>query len=311
MVPPRGRVETFAQIDYRMLLADCHDEIQGASPSSSRALSKTSKVNGTRGIAGIVTSSLIVGCGYVGGELARQLVETGEQVSAVTRTGVSIPGVESFERDVTDQGINLPGADRVFYLVSPESRTPDDYRKAYVEGLQHTIDATVEDRTSLVYVSSSGVYETDDGSWVDETTTLDPSTDRAKILLKAERVANATGGTVVRFGGLYGPGRVGTDRYLDDARVPAGYVNLVHRDDAARALLAGADGEYDRYIAVDDEPVHRHDLARWLAEYLDRPIGNLVDTVEGSNKRCSNARLHEAGWNPAFPTYREGYRQAL
>lgn len=258
-----------------------------------------------------MTTSLIVGCGYVGGALASQLGERDDAVYAVTRSGVSIDGVESLERDVTDPAVQLPDTDRVFYLVSPDSRTPSDYESAYVDGLRHTITTAVGDRTTLVYGSSTGVYETTDGSWVDETTPIEPTTDRTRILHEAERVARGAGGTVVRFGGLYGPGRIATDRYLEDARVPAGYLNLLHRDDAARALLAAADGASQLYVAVDDEPVHRHDLARWLAATLDRPCGELVDAVEGSNKRCANARLRDDGWALDYPTYREGYSAVL
>lgn len=257
-----------------------------------------------------MATSLIVGCGYVGSELARQLVNRGEEVIAVTRSGVSIEGVQSVERDVTGAGLELPTADRLFYLVSAGARAPDAYRAAYVEGLRNTV-AAAGDGTTLVYGSSTGVYGTDDGSWVDETTPIEPATERQRILLEAERAAIAAGGTAVRFGGLYGPGRTGEDRYLGDARVPAGYLNLVHRDDAADALVVAADGDHDRYLAVDDEPVHRHELARWLAAHLDRPPGELVDAVERSNKRCDNARLRAMGWDLAFPTFREGYRDAL
>lgn len=123
-----------------------------------------------------MTTSLIVGCGYVGSELARQLVDRGDEVVAVTRSGVSIDGVESAERDVTDAGLELPTADRVFYLVSAEAREPDAYRSAYVEGLRNTV-AAVGDGTTLVYGSSTGVYGTDEGSWVDETTPIEPTTE--------------------------------------------------------------------------------------------------------------------------------------
>ncbi|MFB6152919.1 MAG: NAD-dependent epimerase/dehydratase family protein [Halodesulfurarchaeum sp.] len=258
-----------------------------------------------------MTTSLIVGCGYVGRTLARKLVERDQQVYAVTRTGVSIDGVESVEHDVTERGLDLPDADRMFYLVSPDERSVEAYREAYVDGLKNTIAAMRPDRSAIVYASSTGVYEREDGSWVDETTPIDPTEGRTEILLEAERIANSAGGTVVRFGGLYGPGRTGKERYLDDARVPGGYLNLIHRDDAASALLSASNGEYDRYISVDDEPVHRHELAHWLAEYLSRPVGELVETVDRSNKRCSNARLRSEGWQPAFPTFREGYRHAL
>ncbi len=253
---------------------------------------------------------MIVGCGYVGTALARQLVGRDEQVYAISRSGVDIDGVTSLERDVTEPGLALPDADRVFYLVSAGARDAAAYRATYVAGLQRTIGAT-GGNPALVYASSTGVYEVYDGSWVDETTPLDPSSDRARILLEAEEEARSAGGTVVRFAGLYGPGRSGVDRYLDDARVPAGYLNLLHREDAARSMLAAEKGDHQLYLAVDDEPVHRHDLAHWLAEFTGRPHGTLVDSVDRSNKRCSNARLRETGWNPEFPTYRDGFADAL
>lgn len=256
-------------------------------------------------------SSLVVGCGFVGRELARRLVARGDDVVAVSRSGVSIPGVESLERDVTDSGLDLPAADRVFYLVSAGARSPEAYRSVYVDGLEHTIEAAVDETTALVYGSSTGVYETDDGSWVDEETPLEPRSDRSRVLLEAEDVARAAGGTAVRFGGLYGPGRLSPGRYLEDARVTSGYVNLVHRDDAAAALLVAADGDHDCYVAVDDEPAHRHEVARWLADYTGRPAGELVDDVEGSNKRCANDRLRAAGWDPTYPTFREGFAAVL
>lgn len=253
---------------------------------------------------------MIVGCGYVGTALARQLVDRDEQVYAVSRSGVDIDGVRSLQRDVTEPGLELPDADRVFYLVSAGARDAAAYRTAYVTGLERTIDA-VDGNSSLIYASSTGVYEVYDGSWVDETTPLDPSSDRARILLEAEEVATAAGGTAVRFAGLYGPGRTGVDRYLDDARVPSGYLNLLHREDAASSMRAAGQGAHQVYLAVDDEPVHRHDLARWLAEFTGRPHGDLAESVDRSNKRCSNARLRQTGWEPLFPTYRDGFANAL
>ncbi|MFB6121430.1 MAG: NAD-dependent epimerase/dehydratase family protein [Halobacteriaceae archaeon] len=254
-------------------------------------------------------TALVVGCGYVGSELARTLVADGDDVIAVSRSGVAIEGVESLERDVTDSDLDLPPADRVFYLVGAGSRDVDAYRAAYVDGLEHTVTACPD--ADLVYASSTGVYDVADGSWVDEETAPDRDAERSRVLLDAEDVARDAGGTVVRLSGLYGPGRLVGDRYLDGARVPAGYLNLLHRDDAASALRAAADGDRDLYLAVDDEPVHRHDLSRWLAEFTGRDPGELVDAVERSNKRCSNERLRGTGWEPAYPTYREGYAAIL
>ena len=250
-------------------------------------------------------SNLIVGCGFVGKRLARVLVESGEDVVAVTRSGVSIDGVESTKRDVTDPSLELPEADRVFYLVGAGARDVDAYRKAYVEGMRNTLDATGD--ASLVYSSSTGVYETGDSSWVDEETPIDATKERTHVLLEAEELARENGGTTVRFAGLYGEGRVGVERYVGDTKVKAGYLNLIRGEDAATALLAAHEGADDLYVAVDDEPVHRHDLARWLAEQTGRPVGKLVEETRTPNKRCSNERLRSTGWTPEYPTYREGY----
>lgn len=251
--------------------------------------------------------NVIVGCGFVGKRLARILVERGEEAVAVTRTGVSLGGVESVERDVTDADLNLPDADRVFYLVSAGGRDADAYRAAYVEGLRNTLAAT---EAPVVYSSSTGVYETDDGSWVDEETEVEPTEERTRVLLRAEELARERG-TAVRFGGLYGEGRVGVGRYLGDTTVKSGYLNLIRGEDAATALLAAHEGDDDLYVAVDNEPVHRHELARWMSERVGRPHGELVDETRSPNKRCSNERLRSTGWTPEYPTYREGYAPLL
>ncbi len=254
---------------------------------------------------------LVVGCGYVGGELARRLRDRGDDVTAVSRTGVSIDGVDSLEADVLDGSLDLPPADCVYYLVSSGSRgDPDAYRRAYVEG-QRNVLAEVADDVDYLYSSSTGVYDTNDGSWVDEETPLDPDTPVREVLVEAEEVARDAGGSVVRFAGLYGPHRLSADRYLDGAEVRSGYLNLLRREDAASAALAALDGSHDLYLAVDDEPVHRHDLSRWLSEYTGRNVGDLVDEPARSNRRCRNDRLREGGWRPLYPTYREGFGDLL
>ena len=254
--------------------------------------------------------NLIVGCGFVGTRLARNLVERGEDVVAVTRSGVSMEGVESIKRDVTSPSVELPDADRIFYLVSAGGRDVDAYRAAYIEGLDNTVEATPSD-TDLVYSSSTGVYETEDGSWVDEETNIEPTKERTRVLLEAEELARETGGTTVRFGGLYGEGRIGVERYVGDTTVKSGYLNLIRGVDAATALLAADKGGDDLYVAVDNEPVHRHELARWMAEQTGREVGELLDETRTPNKRCSNERLRSTGWTPEYPTYREGYAPLL
>lgn len=252
---------------------------------------------------------LIVGCGFVGTALAVRLRKAGHDVAAVTRTGTDLDGIRDLRADVTRPPLDLPEADVCFYLVSASGRSAEAYRTAFVDGLDHVLQAT---DAEVVYASSTGVYGDADGGWVDETTPVDPGTPRGEVLVEAEQLAQAADGVVVRFAGLYGPGRSFVDRYLDGAEVKAGHVNLIHRDDAASALdHAAFSGEHGLYVAVDDEPVRKHELARWLAERSDRSPGRLVDEIRRPDKRCRNDRLRSEGWTPRYPTFREGLATLL
>jgi nucleoside-diphosphate-sugar epimerase len=153
------------------------------------------------------------------------------------------------------------------------------------------------------------------------------------VLVEAERVAREAfpdrgiEGQVARFAGLYGPDRYRLERYLEGP-VTAGYLNMIHRDDAAGAVrfLLEADVEEEVVLVVDDEPVDKHAFADWLADAcgVERPpkrtkqerleAGDLSAAAERrvlTSKRCSNDRLRGLGYGLSYPTFREGYRAAV
>ncbi len=292
----------------------------------------------------------IVGCGYVGLELARQLADNGHEVAGIRRSDEGLDAIESIgvtgdgvvravRADATDPDSlsALPNADAVVFAASSGGRGATAAREVYVEGLENVI-ATYGSRESppdrLVYTSSTGVYGDHDGAWVDESTPIRPTTEKTRVLAEAERVAveeaDAVGidGTVARFAGLYGPNRYRLRRYLDGP-VTAGYLNLVHRGDAAgavRFLLERDVARGEPVLVVDDEPAPKHAFADWLADECGVPRppkrskaeriadGDLSEAAERrirTSKRCSNAFLRELGYEFTFPTYREGYRAAI
>lgn len=251
---------------------------------------------------------LVVGAGYVGAELARRLRDLDHDVVAVTRTGAGIEEVADHRADVTDPDLELPDADLVYYLVSGQGRTRAAYRRAHLKGVRH-VRRAVDAR--IVKASSTAVYGHRGGDWVDETSPEKPMNARHRLLLAGERAVRESGGTVVRLAGLYGPDRLRLDPYLDDAEVEAGYTNLIHRDDAATAMIAAARADDDLYVAVDDEPADRHEMARWLADQTDRSPGTLLDEERVPSKRCRNDRLRATGWTPEHPSYREGMAPLL
>jgi nucleoside-diphosphate-sugar epimerase len=286
----------------------------------------------------------VLGCGYVGLELGRQLSNAGHEVVGVRRSAsgleaVEDAGLQAVEADVTDAAslAAVPDTDWVVFAASSGGRGADAAREVYVEGLQTAIEqfGSREDSPDrLVYTSSTGVYGDHGGDWVDEGTPVDPTTEKTRVLAEAERVAREVSaehgidGTVARFAGLYGPDRYRLTRYLDGP-VTAGYLNMVHRDDAAGAvafLLTENLLRDDVVVVVDDEPVSKHDFADWLADEcgVDRPekrskqerlaTGDLSEAAERrilTSKRCSNDRLRGLGYGVRYPTFREGYRDAI
>ena len=292
----------------------------------------------------------VLGCGYVGLELCRQLGaaddagdERAYDVTGVRRSeeglaAVEATGARAVRADVTDPDSleAVPDADVLVFAASSGGRGADAARSVFVDGLANAVDsfaARDDPPERLLYTSSTGVYGDHGGDWVDETTPLDPTTDKTRVLAEAERVARersadrGVDGTVVRFAGLYGPDRYRLERYLEGP-VTQGYLNMLHRDDAAGVLrfVVERSPDADVLLAVDDEPVEKWAFADWLADEcgVERPekrtkeerlaAGDLSEAARRrilTSKRCSNARLRELGYEFAFPTYREGYRAAV
>lgn len=272
---------------------------------------------------------LIAGCGYVGGELGRRLAEAGHRVWGLRRSSSPLPpGVERVAADVTEPESlrDLPaGLDAVVYAVSADGFEETAYRRAYVEGpanLRRALGSTTGSDPRFVFVSSTGVYGQRDGSWVDEHSPTEPGGFSGRLVLEGEQRTIAAGphGHVVRLAGLYGPARVllvdrlraGEASCTED---PPRYLNLVHRDDAAGILthVVALANPPRVLLGVDDEPVDRCVILRWLADRL----GVAPPRVEGgdesgrrggrSNKRCSNRLLHGTGYRLRVPTFRDGF----
>jgi nucleoside-diphosphate-sugar epimerase len=212
----------------------------------------------------------ILGCGYVGLELGRQLRDDYEVVGVRRSDGgiaaIEDAGFEAVQADVTDPASlsAVPDADWLVFAASSGGRGAEAARKVYVEGLWTAIDhfwSRADPPERLVYTSSTGVYGDHDGAWVDEETPLDPQTEKTEVLAEAERVArerpveHGGHGSVARFAGLYGPDRYRLERYLEGP-VTAGYLNMVHRADAAGAVrhLLTENHRDEVVLVVDDSP---------------------------------------------------------
>jgi nucleoside-diphosphate-sugar epimerase len=274
---------------------------------------------------------LIAGCGYLGTALGAGLAARGHAVWGVRRDPsaaerLARSGIRPVLADLLGPGLaaKLPPADAVVAAQAP-SRPADDYRSVYLDATSALLGALDRRRTRrFLFVSSTSVYGTQDGSWVDEATDPRPGSypsaemrEKARILLEAEARVLASGvpAVVARLGGLYGPGRNAAERARAGAGVGRGeaYVNRIRLEDAVSALEAllerGRAGEV--YLVVDDAPSRGGEFASWLEERLGRgpdgPDARRGHAPRGSNKRCSNRKMRALGWAPRYPSFREGY----
>lgn len=268
--------------------------------------------------------ALVIGCGYLGRVVADRWRTRGRRVLAVTRgraAELTAAGIEPVVADVTDPAslTRLPDASTVLYAVGMDRSAGKSMRDVYVRGLANVL-AVLPPPGRLVYVSSTGVYGQTDGSEVDETSVTEPAEPSGKVVLEAERTLRAAvpAAVVLRFAGIYGPGRVLRRRQLLAGEPLVGdadkWLNLIHVADGADAVLTAEARATpgDTLVVSDGTPATRRQVytetARLLgveARFEPGPAG------AEPNRRLVNRKLRDLGWVPRFPSFREGLADAV
>ena len=270
-------------------------------------------------------TTLIAGCGDVGGRLAMLLMAQGHHVYGLRRDITRLPeGVHPIAADMTSGKLGEwpQHIDYVVYSAAAGRQGEEGYRKTYVEGLEHILSKlkrlSVEPKR-LLFTSSTAVYHQQDGEWVDELSLTHPEKFNGKVMLEAENLAldSDIPATVVRFGGIYGPGRGYMIKKVREGEVyasePVNFGNRIHADDCAGILemLISLEQQgqcvHPLYLGVDSDPAPLSEVTCWLAEQLDvKPTSQIVALGRGS-KRCRNQRILDAGYQFRYPGFREGY----
>jgi nucleoside-diphosphate-sugar epimerase len=266
---------------------------------------------------------LVVGCGYLGERVARLWRHAGDDVYATTRgdnaDALSRAGLRPIVLDVTrGPGLGaLPEVDTVLFAVGRDRRSGATMLDIHVEGLRAVLDALPGSTGRVIYVSSTGVYAQDAGEWVDEESVCEPVREGGKACLSGERLlfshARGRDALVLRLAGLYGPERVPWSADVTAGRPIAGsgdaYLNLIHVEDAARAVVAAAAAgpvTGRTYIVSDGHPPTRAEYVRLLATRLGA-APPVFDGGSGLGKRVRNDRaVHELGVRLQYRSYREG-----
>jgi len=198
----------------------------------------------------------IVGCGYVGREVAKLWHHHGKQVTVTTTS----PSKKDRLQEIASEVVVLSGSDLnslkqlvadkdvVLLSVSAKQRTPDTYYQAYLETTTNVVRAIRETGNvrQLIYTSSYGILGKQESAIVDETAIPNPNSEYGKILTQTEQVLLSVSKSefkvcILRLSGIYGPGRelIKIFRKISGTTRPGlgdKYTNWVHLDDIVGAI---------------------------------------------------------------------------
>jgi nucleoside-diphosphate-sugar epimerase len=273
----------------------------------------------------------ILGCGYVGGRLARALLADGQRVRVCARNATRLEplgalGAHVFSFDAGKSrafGPALYGlaSPNIVYSIPPLPNLPSG------EALRRAADAAASAGASrFVYLSSTAVYgETPDGEVVDEDSAVALGDAEASVRIGEESAVDMArlaglSTVVLRLAAIYGPGRgvrerlkAGSYKLVDEG---AHYFSRVHVDDIVGIVRAAAERAPAGalYCVADDRPTTQYEYAKWLAERIGVAMPASVPSVAAGgsrrgvrNRKVSNAKVkRELEYRFRYPSYVEG-----
>ncbi|MFM7518401.1 MAG: NAD-dependent epimerase/dehydratase family protein [Pirellula sp.] len=282
---------------------------------------------------------IILGCGYVGMQVAKIWLGAGDRVLALTRSveraaELEKLGIEPLVWDWLDQSVaetsrldvQGPFVGPVSTILMAVSHASASHAQALAQLLKSPFANTDSSTPRWIYLSTTGVFADpmpDGPLWVDESSPVAPKRSGSVNALEAEQWLEHSGieHIVLRPAGIYGPGRIPNLQPLRDGESmavdPESYLNLIHVEDLALAIAAVAQGpiKHRLYCVSDGHSVQRKEYYAFIAQCLDLPkpifsecfIKENMRKRSQGNKRVSNKRLlADYSLELRFPDYRSG-----
>lgn len=298
--------------------------------------------------------------GVLGRQLLPLLATAGHEVAGLARSAAEQPGatmmaVDALDRAAVGQAVRDAKPDAVINMLTaiPADINPRRLARDFeltnrlrTEGTRNLLAAA--ESAGVQRVISQGLayaYEPDGPGPADEDAPLWKQPPRPFVpvlaaLRELERRTTDSGGSVVRFGHLYGPGTIYAHDGSFARQVRAGKIPLVgggtavfsftHVQDAAAAVLAalardGHPGGSRVLNVVDDHPAPMSEWLPYLATLLDAPEPKRVPAMLARLavgpwgiafmtrlRGADNARAKRSlDWAPRYPSWRAGFTAEL
>lgn len=282
-----------------------------------------------------VATITILGCGYIGKLLARQLLDKQIATTGIVHSDASLAECENrdipcsiLDLDQQQGEIDLSGH-RLIYLAPPPGKGKIDTR---ITNFLHAIENHAPEK--FVLISTTGVYGNCNGEWIDETRPLNPTADRAYRRVDAEQQVQQycrrhnVPLVILRVAGIYGPGKTPIARIKSGQPVVSAqdspFTNRIHAMDLVHicetALLnmdiAGT------YNVTDGHPGTMYEYFTGVAGAMNLPAPPEISLEEArhqlsegmlsymaESRRISNKKLlTDFQIELRYPTLKEGLK---
>lgn len=284
--------------------------------------------------------------GFLGRYVCEQLVERGHETGALVRRPGSEPeGTLAVAGDLTDShtlklAMKVFAPECVIHLAAEiaSQRDAKKIQKANVDGTRDLINACEAGGVKRFVFASTVVTGEAHGEVLTEDSKLPVETAYGHSKQEGERMARESKleEVIIRPSHVYGPGGWFEEEFVNRLRQPGRFAvigsgknwwDVVHVEDVATAFVLATEKAPagSLYHVVDDKPIHYYDFVALTAEALGTGpprripawIASLAagrDTVKAVTRSAKSSNAHikaELGWEPKFPTAREGIPDAV
>jgi nucleoside-diphosphate-sugar epimerase len=253
---------------------------------------------------------------------------TAEQQAALAARGITAHLLEH-GRPLADPAAAFAGVTHILSSVPPDA-AGDPVLDAHAADL-----ARLSGLAWVGYLSTTGVYGDRAGGWVDEASALEPTGERGRRRLAAERgwlalwQHHGLPVHLFRLAGIYGPGRNALESLRDGTakRIvkPGQVFSRIHVDDIVQVLRASMarPNPGAAYNVCDDNPAPPAAVVEYAADLLgiapppavpfdQAELSAMARSFYEDNKRVRNDRIkRELGVRLRHPDYRAGLQALL
>ncbi len=286
---------------------------------------------------------LILGCGYTGTITGRKLADAGHTVYGTVRSTEAAEvllkaGIKPvLITSITDIS-NILNANKLQNITHIIDSIPLEKTAAGLTNPQQGfVPELIQKLPNLRwagYLSTTGVYGDSSGDWVDEDTLTNPTSERGKQRLIAEKtwLDNFKNSEIFRIAGIYGPGRnllptLAKGGYTAIKWDTPHYSNRIHVGDITDTLITAINKPRAGRIVnlADDMPYPHADYVSELCTAAGFPPPVLITPEEAKsklslsaldffmdNKRISNKKLHnELLPRLKYPSFRDALPELI